>query len=106
MRTGAKVQLMRGLSLTATVIMLLLAMSALNSASAQLGPFGGIRPPAPTGIPGWVLAKQALFYRALDGMIRAAKTNGSAYWGLIGISFIYGIFHAAGPRTVDCFAPE
>ena len=31
------------------------------------------------------------------GLIRAAKTNGSAYWGLMGISFVYGIFHAAGP---------
>jgi len=31
------------------------------------------------------------------GLIRAAKTNGSAYWGLMGISFVYGTFHAAGP---------
>ena len=46
---------------------------------------------------GWLLAKQALFYRALSGLIRAAKTDGSAYWGLMGISFVYGIFHAAGP---------
>ena len=30
-------------------------------------------------------------------MIRAAKSDGSAYWGLMGISFVYGIFHAAGP---------
>ena len=51
----------------------------------------------PTGVAGWLLAKQALFYRALSGLIRAAKTDGSAYWGLMGISFVYGIFHAAGP---------
>ena len=38
-----------------------------------------------------------MFYRALSGLIRAAKTDGSAYWGLMGISFAYGIFHAAGP---------
>ena len=31
------------------------------------------------------------------GLIRAAKTKGSAYWGLMGISFVYGTFHAAGP---------
>jgi High-affinity nickel-transport protein len=30
-------------------------------------------------------------------MLRTAKTNGSAYWGLMGVSFVYGIFHAAGP---------
>jgi nickel/cobalt exporter len=49
------------------------------------------------GIGGWVLAQQALFYRALAGMIRSAKTDGFALWGLMGISFAYGIFHAAGP---------
>src|SRR5208282_4824183 len=53
-------------------------------------------PPA-EGVAGWIIAKQALFYRALSGLIRAAKTDGSAYWGLMGISFVYGIFHAAGP---------
>ena len=31
------------------------------------------------------------------GVYPEAKTDGTAYWSLIGISFIYGIFHAAGP---------
>ena len=89
--------LVRRLSLLAGIVVLVLATSAHAGAWAQLGPFGGMRPPPATGIVGWVLAKQAFFYRALAGLIRAAKTNGSAYWGLMGISFIYGIFHAAGP---------
>ncbi len=96
-RTGARAQLIRGLALAAVIVVLLLATSALASASAQVGPFGGMRPPPAAGVVGWILAKQALFYRALSGLIRAAKTDGSAYWGLMGISFIYGIFHAAGP---------
>ena len=54
------------------------------------------RPPA-GGIGGWLIAKQAIFYRALAGLIRSAKNDGSAFWGLLGISFAYGIFHAAGP---------
>ena len=33
----------------------------------------------------------------LSGTIRAAKADGSAAWTLMGISFVYGIFHAAGP---------
>ena len=41
-------------------------------------------------------SKQALFYHALARLIRAAKTDGSAYWGLMGVSFVYGVFHAAG----------
>ena len=78
------------------VVALMLA-AAHTGALAQLGPFGGMRPPAATGLLGWILAKQALFYRALAGLIRAARTDGSAAWALMGISFIYGIFHAAGP---------
>ena len=98
MKSGARVRLIRGLSLPAAVIVLLVvATSALDNAFAQAGPLGAIRPPPAEGIAGWILAKQALFYRALSGLIRASKTDGSAYWGLMGISFIYGIFHAAGP---------
>jgi nickel/cobalt exporter len=49
------------------------------------------------GFTGWILAKQAEFYRMLSGTIRAAKADGSAAYTLLGISFLYGIFHAAGP---------
>ncbi len=98
MTSGARTRLTRGIALAAVILVLALAADALaNAASAQSGPFGAVRPAPITGIAGWILAKQALFYRALSGLIRAAKTDGSAYWGLMGISFIYGIFHAAGP---------
>jgi nickel/cobalt transporter (NicO) family protein len=81
-------------ALLATLILAVMVVSA-HSAWAQFGL--GVRPPAIGGVAGWVLAKQAAFYRVLAGMIRAAKVNGSAPWGLMGISFLYGIFHAAGP---------
>src|SRR5204863_4390103 len=44
-----------------------------------------------------LLEKQSEFYRQISSAIRADKTDGSAVWTLIGISFAYGIFHAAGP---------
>jgi len=69
----------------------------VHSASAQIVALGSPHGPVIGGIGGWVLAKQALFYRALAGMIRSAKSDGFALWGLIGISFVYGMFHAAGP---------
>jgi nickel/cobalt transporter (NicO) family protein len=69
----------------------------VHSAGAQIVTLGNPHEPVVGGIAGWVLAKQALFYRALAGMIRSAKTDGFALWGLMGISFAYGIFHAAGP---------
>jgi nickel/cobalt exporter len=49
------------------------------------------------GVSGWILAREAGFYRLLSGAIRAAKQSGVAAWGLAGLSLAYGIFHAAGP---------
>jgi nickel/cobalt transporter (NicO) family protein len=81
--------------LTALAVLIIAIALGAHPAWAQFGL--GMRPPAIGGIAGWLLAKQAAFYTALAGMIRAAKVNGSAPWGLMGISFLYGIFHAAGP---------
>jgi len=75
------------------------ADSVSHVALAQ-NPFGGSRAVPDQqvgGIVGWVLAKQSEFYRAMSSTIRAAKGDGSAVWTLLGISFAYGIFHAAGP---------
>jgi nickel/cobalt exporter len=66
----------------------------IHTASAQ--PFG-MHGGEAGGFAGYILAKQAEFYRMLSGTIRAAKTDGSAAYTLMGISFLYGIFHAAGP---------
>jgi nickel/cobalt transporter (NicO) family protein len=83
------------------VLMVLLIACTLclgvHSAYAQINSLGGLHAPVVGGVTGWVLEKQGLFYRALAGMIRSAKTDGYALWGLLGISFTYGIFHAAGP---------
>jgi nickel/cobalt exporter len=85
------------------VFALICAALVVGAADALAqNPFGapkGAPPPAPPpeGIAGWLLAKQAEFYRLLSGAIRNAKTDGSAAWLLMGLSFAYGIFHAAGP---------
>ena len=82
------------LALLATLIFAVMLIGT-HSAWAQFG--AGMRPPAIGGVAGWLLAKQAAFYTALAAMLRSAKVDGSAPWGLMGISFLYGIFHAAGP---------
>jgi ABC-type nickel/cobalt efflux system permease component RcnA len=81
---------------------LIAAVALIDGAihTAMAAPFGMSGAPALPefgGITGWVLAKQAEFYRMLSGAIRAAKADGSAAATLMGISFAYGIFHAAGP---------
>src|SRR6266700_8070734 len=74
-----------------------LSLAVLAAALLGAGPAAPPRPPALDGIAGFILAKQAEFYRALAGMIRAAKADGSAALSLLGLSFAYGVFHAAGP---------
>lgn len=53
--------------------------------------------PAPSSFFGWIFSQQAAFYAQMREAIKAARTDGSAAWALISISFLYGIFHAAGP---------
>jgi len=87
------------LACTAVLAAVLAADGAIHAIMAQT-PFGGPRPPAEPqigGIVGWLLARQSEFYREISATIRAAKSDGSAVWTLLVISFAYGIFHAAGP---------
>ena len=76
---------------------MLLVRRARRRAGAAVRHDARAAPPEIGGFAGWILAKQAEFYRMLSGTIRAAKADGSAAWTLMGISFLYGIFHAAGP---------
>jgi nickel/cobalt exporter len=80
------------------IAFVLCILGLIDTAMAQ--PFGVARPPVQPeigGFTGWILQQQAAFYRMLSGAIRAAKADGSATWALLGISFAYGVFHAAGP---------
>ena len=90
----------RALTIGVAAAVVLLALdSAVHLLMAQ-NPFGGPRPsadPQVGGIVGWLLSKQSEFYREMSSTIRAAKSDGSAVWTLLVISFAYGIFHAAGP---------
>ncbi|PIT00730.1 nickel transporter [Bradyrhizobium nitroreducens] len=94
--------LARGLVACAAVLFIIgVADAALHDVFAQ-NPFGAPKQaqapePEASGIIGWLLAKQSEFYRQMSATIRAAKSDGSAVWTLLFISFAYGIFHAAGP---------
>lgn len=65
-------------------------------------PFGG--PPAEvglnlprTGFFGWLASQQRDFYRALTEALNALRSDWTAFWVLGGLSFVYGVLHAAGP---------
>lgn len=63
----------------------------------DIGVREGSGPPPATGFTAWVLSEQIRFERMLSGAVRAIKTEAGAFWTLLGISFAYGVFHAAGP---------
>lgn len=85
---------------------LIIVLVLCSSAAAQ-GPFG-VGTPEPTIMPGGggglfgtifaqVAEWQSEFYQSLTGALADLREDGSAFWLLGGVSFLYGVFHAAGP---------
>ncbi len=80
------------------------AIEAATRVAAAPGdrPFGG-PPPEPglamprTGVLGWINLQQQQFYRSMNEALGALRTDFNAFWVLGLLSFLYGVFHAAGP---------
>ena len=78
------------------------AATQLAAASSSAKPFGG-PPPEPglvmprTGFLGWINEQQRNFYQSMNAALGALKTDLNAFWVLGLLSFLYGVFHAAGP---------
>ncbi|MFD1985918.1 nickel/cobalt transporter [Mesorhizobium newzealandense] len=85
--------------LAITFVMMHFASSAHAQSSLGIGVNDGMAPT--TGpfahILMWINLRQQEFYRALATAMKAMRQDGSKLWVLIGLSFAYGIFHAAGP---------
>ena len=81
---------------------LLTAFSAtLAAAQSPLG-IGTAEPSIRTtgflgGFFSWVNMEQQGFYRMLTDALKDMRENPWQLWSLIGLSFTYGVFHAAGP---------
>jgi nickel/cobalt transporter (NicO) family protein len=87
-----------GLGVVVAVMVIDCVMHIASAQNPFGAPKGGAVPDSQVGgIIGWLLAKQSEFYRQMSSTIRAAKSDGTAVFTLLGISFAYGIFHAAGP---------
>ncbi|WP_136661163.1 nickel/cobalt transporter [Nitratireductor sp. XY-223] len=90
LRFAALAALCAGLLLASPVF----AQSSLGIGSAEpgisaTGTFGSLF--------GWINAQQQAFYRALSGALQAMREDSQKLWLLVGLSFAYGVFHAAGP---------
>ena len=79
-------------------------MVATDGALAANSPFGIATPDNTAGFGGplapvfsWIAVRQAEFYRTLTSALADIQENGWAIWLLLLVSFVYGVFHAAGP---------
>lgn len=84
----------------AAVLIFCLSVHAYGQSSLGIG--GGEQPIAPSGglfgsFFTWIGTEQREFYRAMTNALKAMREDGSAVWLLIGLSFLYGVLHAAGP---------
>lgn len=91
---------------TATPILLLLFLMMLTipdlaAAQNSLGigrPEQAIKPEGPfASLLFWIQQKQQEFYRLMTGELKLIRADGKHVGLLAGLSFLYGIFHAAGP---------
>lgn len=82
------------------------AVVVAGVAAAAPSPFGIATPDTPAGygfcgpldpVCQWIAMRQAEFYRGLTDALGEARASGAAPWLLLGLSFLYGVFHAAGP---------
>ncbi|MDB5550483.1 MAG: nickel transporter, permease protein [Rhizobium sp.] len=90
-------------------VMLLLTTATLAHANSSLGIGNnepGAGPPSPfvmehmpwlAPLLFYIAAMQQEFYRALTTALKGMRTDVWQLWSLVGVSFVYGIFHAAGP---------
>lgn len=53
--------------------------------------------PGEGGLLGWIGEQQRNFYQLMTGALANLHKDGNAFWILGGLSFLYGVFHAAGP---------
>ncbi|AZO73980.1 MAG: nickel/cobalt transporter [Mesorhizobium sp.] len=84
----------------ATLVMTHLPGVAHAQSSLGIGTNDGMAPTASgpfAHILMWINLRQQEFYHSLAAAMKAMRQDGSKLWLLVGLSFAYGIFHAAGP---------
>jgi nickel/cobalt exporter len=69
--------------------------AAMNHRPFEVG--GGEGGGAYGGLTGWLLNLQSRLTHLMSADLRAVPHDSAALWALIGIGFVYGVAHAAGP---------
>jgi ABC-type nickel/cobalt efflux system permease component RcnA len=83
------------------VAFVVLVQSHPAAAQNSLGIGGTEQPFKPEGVLApflfWVKNEQQHFYLLMQNQLKAMRHDGSHVWWLIGLSLVYGVFHAIGP---------
>lgn len=83
----------------AAAALLLTAHAADAQNSLGIGrPEQAIQPEGPfAALLFWIQQQQQAFYKAMTNELKGMRESASHIWMLAGLSFAYGVFHAAGP---------
>jgi len=102
--TFPRIRAPRSLASALLVTTPLLAVLHPSLALAAGSPFGAGLPdggmPGSTLFPrltGYLISLQYYYNQHITAAVRAAGHDGTALWTLLGLSFLYGVVHAAGP---------
>lgn len=91
----------RGVAAAFLAGLVLFAIAAPAMAQGSLGIGAGETTAPPSGLFAgtmlWINSMQQEFYRSLTGALKAMREDPTKLWFMVGLSFAYGVFHAAGP---------
>ncbi len=92
----------RGIGRLVTAALIVTALSATFAAAQSPLGIGTAEPTFKTtgflgGFFAWVNVEQQSFYRLMTGALKGMRENPWQLWSLVGLSFTYGVLHAAGP---------
>jgi nickel/cobalt exporter len=93
---------MASLAIRSTAIAAALALLTMEAAAQNSLGIGSNEATAPSsglfgGLMQWINTQQQDFYRSLTGALKTMRDGRGTPWLLAGLSFAYGVFHAAGP---------
>ncbi|RLQ88436.1 nickel/cobalt transporter [Notoacmeibacter ruber] len=89
------------IALLGLAAVMIITMPALAQSSLGIGAAEPAAKPISSGLFGevgrFIFEQQKQFYTLMKDALLAMRSNPAAGWTLIGLSFLYGILHAAGP---------
>lgn len=88
---------MKPIPLALALVLVLLAVPALAQSPFGVGNAEIAVQPGSGAVFTWIAAQQQAFFASLREALVGIRNGSAGLWWLVGLSFAYGVFHAAGP---------